>query len=114
MVDMEDESEAWAICATIPGESEICHVTESDAHEYHNKEPDDEVLTVRKYELISPPGSATFELTDNFFFAETMDVRAVLSDRDFEPAKMATRASQRRVPGTDAKQRILRLIPIQE
>lgn len=43
-----------------------------------------------------------------------MDVRAVLSDRDFEPAKMATRASQRRVLGTDAKQRILRLIPIQE
>lgn len=66
MVDMEAESEAWAICATTPGESEICHVTESDAHEYHNKEPDDEVLTVRKYEPISP-GSATFELTDKFF-----------------------------------------------
>ena len=68
VVDMEAESEAWAICATIPGESEICHVTESDAHEYHNKEPGDEVLTVRKYGPISP-GSATFELTDKFFFS---------------------------------------------
>ena len=110
VVDMEAESEAWAICVTIPGETEICHVTESDAHEYHNKEPGDEVLKLRKYEPISP-GSSTFELTGKVFFVETMGLRAALSERDFALPKMATRANQRRVLATDAKQRILRLIP---
>ena len=73
-------------------------------------EPGDELLKVRKYEPISP-GASTFDLTTKVFFVETMDVRAVLTEDEFTTPKMATRNCQRRVLATDAKQRILRLIP---
>ena len=105
---METETEALAICVTV-GE-DIFRVSDGDAHEYHNKEPGDEVPSVRKYEPISP-GSSTFDLTRKVFFIDTMDVRALLGEGEFFAPKMATRSSQQRVLCTDAKQRILRLIP---
>ena len=110
VVDMNAESEAWAIGVAMAGE-DIHHVTEGDAHEYPDNEPGDEVLAVRKYEPIAP-GSSAFDLTTKVFFVETADLRAVLSDSEFSlQKKMATRSGTRRQLSADAKQRILRLIP---
>ena len=111
VVEMESESEAWAVCAV---EGDVEHITEHDAHEYPGFSAGDEVVLVRKYEPLEP-GSSTYEITNKCFYVDICDLRTVLGDGEFAPAKGRSRADPlaagRRVLDAEAKHRVLRLIP---